>query len=308
MDDLESSTIFLSILFTWLIGLAPPLFIRYVWLKRPVAIWPGVGICFGFWIFNLLFFIVMGSKSKTHGALVLVSIASFYILTKIHAQSNVNPTGHNASPTIGEPVNSVTEVPRFIPNSGLGQEWLNPMRAPSLKSSGVARKSIGGQSINSKGSVGEGVDDDCWAQALVEFEAGDRHLGLWARMYSEAHGNESIAKANYLAIRSGEMARNKRISSGIDDDALKSPQRKAVSMPMPIAEQRAPREVRKSGQVDQICPACHLISPHFALRCDCGFNFSGSASPSLSKVQNCPICNLINPPSAERCDCGYLFG
>ena len=49
------------------------------------------------------------------------------------------------------------------------------------------------------------TDDQHWADALAEFESDKRKAGLWARVFSEAQGNETLAKANYLKTRAGEL-------------------------------------------------------------------------------------------------------
>lgn len=47
--------------------------------------------------------------------------------------------------------------------------------------------------------------DDLWAQALTEYESGSRNQGLWARLFSESEGNDTLVKVNYLRIRVDEM-------------------------------------------------------------------------------------------------------
>ena len=47
--------------------------------------------------------------------------------------------------------------------------------------------------------------DDLWAQALAEYDSGSRNQGLWARLFSDAQGNEAAVKANYMRIRVDEM-------------------------------------------------------------------------------------------------------
>jgi hypothetical protein len=71
-----------SIILTWVIGLAPPLVIRYAILKRPMNKWPAIGTCASFWILNVILFTALGSQSKTHAALGLVAFASYWLLRK----------------------------------------------------------------------------------------------------------------------------------------------------------------------------------------------------------------------------------
>jgi len=81
-DDLfDPMLLLISFLLTWGIGLTPPLLIRYAVLRRPFRDkWPAVVIAGGFLILNIAIFTALGSKSKTHGALMLVCFASYYIL------------------------------------------------------------------------------------------------------------------------------------------------------------------------------------------------------------------------------------
>ena len=79
-------SIALSIVITWGIGLTPPLLIRYVFLKKTIAKKPAIIIASVFWFINFLLFVALGSRSKTHAALFLVAVASYYIL-----RTRVNP-------------------------------------------------------------------------------------------------------------------------------------------------------------------------------------------------------------------------
>jgi hypothetical protein len=47
--------------------------------------------------------------------------------------------------------------------------------------------------------------EDCWAQALQEYEVDQKKPGLWARAYAEAEGDEATAKAHYLKLRATQL-------------------------------------------------------------------------------------------------------
>ena len=47
--------------------------------------------------------------------------------------------------------------------------------------------------------------EELWARALKEYEGEHKRPGLWARLFSEAEGNEALAKANYLKVRVLEL-------------------------------------------------------------------------------------------------------
>jgi hypothetical protein len=74
--------LFLSFLFTWGIGLTPPLLIRFAFMRRPISKGWAIGVVALFWVFNLVLFTALGSQSKSHGALVLVAFVSYAILRK----------------------------------------------------------------------------------------------------------------------------------------------------------------------------------------------------------------------------------
>jgi hypothetical protein len=68
-----------SALFTWSVGLAPPLIIRFLIVKHPLdKPWPLV-LSVVFFIFNLVLFTGLGSESKGHLALFLIAWASYTI-------------------------------------------------------------------------------------------------------------------------------------------------------------------------------------------------------------------------------------
>jgi hypothetical protein len=70
----------LSLVLTWGIGLAPPLLIRFVILRRPPGNPAAVGLAGSFYLFNVFLFMALGSQSRTHTGLVLVALASYAIL------------------------------------------------------------------------------------------------------------------------------------------------------------------------------------------------------------------------------------
>jgi hypothetical protein len=91
MYGLDSTDIILSIIFTWIVGLLPPLLIRYVLLKQPITKWPAIVICVFFWLCNFVLFTSLGSKSKTHAALYLVAWVSYLILRRENKTLTTQP-------------------------------------------------------------------------------------------------------------------------------------------------------------------------------------------------------------------------
>jgi len=88
-------TLLLSALFTWGIGLTPPLLIRFLFLRRPIGKGWAIGTAAIFWFINIVLSTALGNTSKTHTALLLVAWASYAILRK--SQKKVLATNADAS-------------------------------------------------------------------------------------------------------------------------------------------------------------------------------------------------------------------
>ena len=82
MNEYDLTTIGLSFVITWGIGLLPPLLMRYAIIRRPLSKWVSIAVCTVFWFVNIIIFTAMGSQSKTHAALYLVAFVSYWILRK----------------------------------------------------------------------------------------------------------------------------------------------------------------------------------------------------------------------------------
>jgi hypothetical protein len=74
-------TFFISLVLTWGIGLLPPVVTRFGILRRPLEKMPAIIFVVVFWMVNIGIFVTwLGSRSRSHFALSLVAIASYYIL------------------------------------------------------------------------------------------------------------------------------------------------------------------------------------------------------------------------------------
>ena len=109
-----------SAILTWGIGLAPPLLTRFAILRRPIGKSAAIVFVVIFWVLNLMFFIALGSQSKTHMALFFVAIASYYVLRRgwKKYQSNLHPqhvSKTTSSSTNQEQVKPGAEVNREKP-------------------------------------------------------------------------------------------------------------------------------------------------------------------------------------------------
>lgn len=90
MPDLDIDSMVRDFAVTWTIGLIPPLLIRYRVIKKPMKKAPALGTCFAFYIFNVILFTAAGSQSKSHLALGLVAIISYWILRRVPRISGTN--------------------------------------------------------------------------------------------------------------------------------------------------------------------------------------------------------------------------
>jgi hypothetical protein len=73
----------LSFFITWAIGMTPPVIIRMI-RRRPLGKWPAIAICAAFAFINIMVFIALGSQSKSHAAVFIMGLVSYWILRKEH--------------------------------------------------------------------------------------------------------------------------------------------------------------------------------------------------------------------------------
>lgn len=109
------------------------------------------------------------------------------------------------------------------------------------------------------------IGDEHWAAALAEYENTNRRPGLYARVFSEAQGNEAVAKANYLKHRAAELAYEHRQQVLAQAQAQARAEREAVmnaALAKLTEEQRA-YELLPKGK----CPNCNAVIPLASERC-----------------------------------------
>ena len=85
-EDLSGFDIFLAIasgiFFTWVLGLAIPLLLRFVFFKRPLSKWVSIAVAGFIWLLQALIETAISGKSTGHQALILVALVSYWILRK----------------------------------------------------------------------------------------------------------------------------------------------------------------------------------------------------------------------------------
>jgi TPR repeat protein len=79
--SMDFPSILISFLITWIIGLTPPLILRYAVAKRPFSKWAATGLAIAFCLVNTFVFILLGSKSKTHAVCLTIAFISYWILS-----------------------------------------------------------------------------------------------------------------------------------------------------------------------------------------------------------------------------------
>lgn len=78
MQEFSTGDLWLGFFITWIIVLIPPVLIRAI-RGRPIDKKVAIGFCVVFYFINLIMFIAMGSQSKSHNALLLGALISYYI-------------------------------------------------------------------------------------------------------------------------------------------------------------------------------------------------------------------------------------
>lgn len=84
--------VILSILFTWGLGLLIPILLRFVILKKPLSGGVALAIVAIVYFIQLFISLALDSKSKTHGALLLVAFVSYKIMRKGHKNKEAMTT------------------------------------------------------------------------------------------------------------------------------------------------------------------------------------------------------------------------
>ncbi len=71
-----------SFILTWLIGLTPPIVIRFIIARKPLPRCWAIVLAAMFLIMNIEIFTMLGSRSNTHTALCLVPWVSYLVLRR----------------------------------------------------------------------------------------------------------------------------------------------------------------------------------------------------------------------------------
>ena len=119
----------------------------------------------------------------------------------------------------------------------------------------------------------EGPEEQFWSAAFNEFESSSRRTGLWAMAFSEAQGNEAIAKAIYLRLRARELEHEHLVILAASERQERKRLREAELAR--LSEGERAYELLPKGK----CPnsSCATVMPLSAKNCSkCGAVFGGS--------------------------------
>jgi hypothetical protein len=120
--------------------------------------------------------------------------------------------------------------------------------------------------INEIGTVNISVEEKFWEKAIHEFEE-NRRPGLWAKCFSNAKGNEELAKAIYLEARVQELNKNYEVLL-LKKAELKKSEEQAAKLEAEarqrLAYEKAPKGECSNCQNIQLldakkCKKCHAI-------------------------------------------------
>ena len=124
------------------------------------------------------------------------------------------------------------------------------------------------------------TDEVLWATSLAEFEGRERRPGLWAKSYSEAGGDELVAKAVYLKSRVRELQSEREKASA--EQKRIDRQREARERLNKMSEEARIEALTPKGQ----CPNCDIVLPLTAEKCPkCAAMFGPSAAWKLIPVR-----------------------
>jgi hypothetical protein len=110
-------------------------------------------------------------------------------------------------------------------------------------------------------STATNLQEEFWAEALREYESTARRPGLYARFFSEAQGNEAVAKANYLRFRLEELSAEYQRHINAKEEAEREA-REQAKLSKQTEEQRA-YEMLPKGR----CPNCEAVIPLSTTEC-----------------------------------------
>lgn len=119
-------------------------------------------------------------------------------------------------------------------------------------------------------------DETLWAAAATEWHGPERRLGIWARLFAEAKGDENVAKANYFSQRFYELKARELRKQAEQREGEETGLREA-------AVEQLEREAKALGNLPHwakgTCPNCEVLVLVSASNCQtCGASFEGESA------------------------------
>ena len=138
------------------------------------------------------------------------------------------------------------------------------------------------------------ADENLWEQALNEYDGSARKQGLWARLFSEAQGNEAITKANYLRIRVDEMQQ----SITLEKERIETDRKIKIAHEIAISETKLQEQRAYDALPKGVCPNCKktllLLSTDKCTKCSALFGLHSAFKISeISKQEQLNALSLL---------------
>ncbi len=198
-----SLTLLAPSLVTWGMGLAPPLLIRFVLMRRPIGGGWALVLVALFWALHYALSTAFGGESKTFDGLVLIAIVSYLILTAgkkgyapVVDQSKSSGTKAVTSAPAAPGPNLLDKKKDIFPSSASPRAPAVPVAKP---------KSAKPEALESKKPESSASEEEAelhrYDIAWRELETGKTHRGLWGRAFVKAEGDETKTRLQYLQDR-----------------------------------------------------------------------------------------------------------
>lgn len=189
--------------------------------------------------------------------IIVVPLIGFIVLlifTLNDSDSGDNRFGSNPKAASAGPVaqnEAIRKVAETTPTTNV--PLTTTILAPELK----GRSIVNAQNISYSGSLPKSEaksmnksfpsDEAFYEKAFNELESADRKVGLWAKVFSEAEGNEALAKANYLKIRSGQFANEYQQAQLEEERQRQAEEKEAAEMEHQRQEEEKVRVMERAG-------------------------------------------------------------
>lgn len=123
-------------------------------------------------------------------------------------------------------------------------------------------------------AVGVEPLEEFWAQALHECESATMKAGLWAKSFSDADGDERVAKASYMRLRAAQLQKEylkeQQALKLAHDQELQAEEERQKAQEKEVSELLAKMEEAKRAEAllpKGRCPACDDVIPLISEQC-----------------------------------------